>query len=117
MTNCPHCGADRWRPDAEAYEIEVRKREPDLDLLASLAPPTRRASIHGFLLGILVWILILVPFFAPEGALMRDTGVALVLVVLWIWLFRRARKKDKALLAAYLERRRCLECGLRPGEG
>lgn len=111
MTVCAHCGAPGPQPVHELYEVEVRRQGPDLELLEQLAPPTRRASIHGFILGTLVWILLLIPFFASDQARLRDTGLTFVFVVLWIWIFRRARKKDALLNAAYRSRVRCLKCG------
>ena len=112
MTACAHCGSERLQPVHEAYEVEVRRQDPDLELLQTLAPPTRRASIHGFILGILVWILLLIPFFASDRARIRDTVGTLVLVLVWVWIFRRARKQDAALTVAYKARTRCTECGL-----
>lgn len=111
MTLCAHCGVDHWQPIHEAYDLEVRRQDPDLELLHQLAPPTRRASIHGFILGLLVWILLLIPFFAAEHARIRDTGVTLLFVLLWVWIFRRARKKDARLLNQYRARMRCADCG------
>ena len=111
MSPCSHCGSERWQPIHEVYEVEVRRQDPDLELLHQLAPPTRRASIHGFILGILVWILMLIPFFASDRARLRDTGVTFGFVLLWVWIFLRARRQDVALGAAYQARRRCLECG------
>jgi len=112
MTVCAHCGSDRTQSFQEAYDLEVRRPDPDLDLLHELAPPTRRASIHGFILGLLVWILLLIPFFASEQARLRDTGLTLAFVVLWFWLFKRAQKTDAQRLSAYRSRTRCAACGL-----
>lgn len=111
MTACVQCGGEQWQPVHEAYDLEVRRPDPDLELLHRLAPPTRRASIHGFILGLLIWILLLIPFFASEQGRIRDTGVTLVFVLLWVWLFRRARRQDAQLLKAYRGRRRCAMCG------
>ena len=115
MTACAHCGSEHWQPVHEAYDLEVRRQDPDLELLHNLAPPTRRASIHGFILGTLIWVLMLIPFFASDRARIRDTGLTLALVLLWVWLFLRARKQDVALTAAYKARARCAECGREPG--
>ena len=111
MTACARCGADHWEAVLDAYEREVRRQDPDLELLQRLTPPTRRTSINGFILGTLIWILVLIPFFASDQARIRDTGVTLAFVLLWVWVFLRARKKDRQLQSAYRARVRCAQCG------
>lgn len=111
MSACPACGAENWRSVQEVYETEVRLPEPDLERLARLAPPTSRASIHGFILAVLVWILLLIPFFASDRGRLRDTAAVAAAVALWIWLYRRARRQDRALREAYAGRKCCAQCG------
>lgn len=112
MNRCPACGGETLAPVSEQYEQEVRKVDGDLDLLQRLAPPTRRASIHGFLLGLFVWLLILLPVFELDhGRPLRGTATAAVLTVVWIWVYLRARKQDAVRLKAYCARVRCAACG------
>lgn len=119
VTDCPTCGAHEWRKVSEVYAIEVRRNEPDLSLLEQLAPPTRRASIHGFILALLIWILFLMPFFELDhGRPLRGTATFALLVLVWIPLFLRARKSDAIRSAAYEQQWRCDACGtIRPAEG
>ena len=51
---CPNCGSIEFMELSDLYHEEVRKADPDLDLLGRISPPTRRGSIHGFILGILL---------------------------------------------------------------
>lgn len=111
MSECPNCGSIEFEEVADQYKEEVRKGDPDLDLLARLAPPTSRASIHGFILGVLLWITLLAPFFAPEGMMLRTTLPFVVLSLIWVPLFLRARTTDHELLAAYRAKLICLNCG------
>lgn len=111
MKACPHCQSDRLVFQHERYEDEVRKADPDLDLLGRIAPPTRRASIHGFILAVLVWIAGLTPFFASPGKLLRTSLPMAGLALLWIPIFLRARTRDRERLADYLRREVCEECG------
>ena len=111
MKTCPRCQSERLVLQQERYDEEVRKADPDLDLLERIAPPTRRASIHGFILAVLVWISGLAPFFAPEGKMLRTAIPLVLLTLVWIPVFLRARKQDRALLAAYQAREVCEECG------
>ena len=111
MSACPTCGAIEFVEVGDLYHEEVRKADPDLDLLARIAPPMRRASIHGFIMGTLFWILMLVPFFAPEGKMLRTTLPIAVMALVWVPIFILARGKDKVLLAAYKAKQICLNCG------
>ncbi len=111
MSACPTCGAIEFVEVSDHYAEEVRKADPDLDLLARIAPPTRRASIHGFIMGTLFWILLLAPFFAPEGKMFRTTLPIAVLALIWVPIFILARRKDKTLLAAYKAQQICSNCG------
>lgn len=112
MDACPRCGAPALGSVAGQYAEEVRKVEPDPDLCARLAPPTRRASIHGFLLGLWVWLLILLPVFELDhGRPLRGTAFMAGLTAVWCWVFVRARATDARLQAAYQARRRCAACG------
>jgi len=111
MKTCPHCQSDHLVRQHEFYNQEVRKADPDLNLLERLAPPTRRASIHGFILGVLVWIAGLAPFFAPPGKLLRTSLPIAALALAWVPIFLHARRGDRARLAAYELREACEECG------
>ncbi len=111
MKACPRCESMNLVPVQERYDVEVRKADPDLDLLERIAPPTRRASIHGFILAVLVWITGLAPFFAPEGRMLRTSLPFVVLTLVWIPVFLRARKRDRTLLAEYSAKEVCGECG------
>lgn len=108
---CPNCGSIEFVELSDLYNEEVRKADPDLDLLGRISPPTRRASIHGFILGILIWILMLTPFFAPEGKFLRTTLPVAALTISWVTIFFRARSKDRERLAAYKNQRICANCG------
>ena len=108
---CPNCGSIEFVEVSDLYHEEVRKADPDLDLLGRISPPTRRASIHGFILGVLLWILMLAPFFAPEGMFWRTALPIAVLAFSWVPIFLVARKKDRERLAAYQAQRICANCG------
>ena len=108
---CPNCGSIEFVELSDLYNEEVRKADPDLDLLGRISPPTRRASIHGFILGILSWILMLTPFFAPEGKFFRTTLPFAVLTFSWVPIFIHARRKDRERLVAYKTQRICADCG------
>ncbi len=107
---CPNCGSIEFMELSDLYHEEVRKADPDLDLLGRISPPTRRASIHGFILGILLWILMLTPFFAPEGKFLRTTLPIAALTFSWVPIFFYARRKDRERLAAYKTQRICANC-------
>lgn len=109
MTACPTCGTE-LRPLPELYEVEVRKVDGDPERLGRLAPPTNRAAIHGFILAVLVWMSLLVPFFVVNH-FWRATGTIWGLTLLWIPVFLRARAKDRRLRAAYAARSGCPGCG------
>lgn len=111
MSECPNCGSIEFEEVADLYKEEVRKKDPDLDLLAKLAPPTSRGSIHGFILGVLIWITVLAPFFAPEGMMLRTTLPIALLALVWVPLFIRARKRDRELMAGYKSLMICKSCG------
>ena len=108
---CPNCGAIEFVELSDLYNEEVRKGDPDLDLLGRISPPTRRASIHGFIMGVLFWILMLAPFFAPEGMFWRTTLPIAVLAFSWVPVFFVARRKDRERLTAYKAQRICTGCG------
>lgn len=108
---CPTCGSIEFVELFDLYQEEVRKRDPDLDLLGKISPPTRRGVIHGFVLAILLWILFLTPFFAPSGKIMRTTLPMAVLACAWVPIFFYARRKDRERLAAYKDKRICTSCG------
>lgn len=109
MSLCPRCQGD-LRSLPEVYELEVRKPEADLERLGRLAPPTSRTAIHGFIMGVLLWISLLVPFFVVNHfwrACLTTWGVSL----LWVGLFLQARVKDRELRAIYGRRQACAACG------
>lgn len=109
MSLCPQCQGELL-PLPEVYEIEVRKVEGDLERLGRLAPPTNRSAIHGFIMGVLIWISLLVPFFVVNHfwrAALPTWGITL----LWVWLFTRARAKDRVLRKRYAARQACPACG------
>lgn len=108
---CPNCGSIEFVELSDLYNEEVRKADPDLDLLGRISPPTHLASIHGFIMAVLFWMLMLVPFFAPEGRVLRTTLPFVVLAILWVPIFFYARRKDRARLAAYKAQRICTGCG------
>lgn len=108
---CPNCGSIEFVELSDLYSEEVRKADPDLDLLGRISPPTRLATIHGFIMGILFWMLLLMPFFAPDGMVLRTTLPIAALAVAWVPIFLYARRKDRERLAAYRAQRICTGCG------
>lgn len=108
---CPNCGSIEYVELFDLYREEVRKRDPDFELLGKVSPPTRRAIIHGFILSILFWILVLTPFFSPEGKVWRTTLPVAALAFAWIPIFLRAKRNDRERLAAYRAKRICTGCG------
>lgn len=109
MNLCPRCqGALQSLP--EVYALEVRKADADLERLGRLAPPTSRTAIHGFIMGILLWISFLVPFFV-HGHFWRAALPTWGVTLLWVWLFTRARARDRELKASYGKRQACAACG------
>ncbi len=109
MNSCPNCGIELRRLP-ELYSAEVLKIDGDPDRLSRLAPPTNRAAIHGFIMGVLIWISLLVPFFVVNH-FWRSALPTWGLTLLWVWLFVRARARDRELRRAYEARRACLGCG------
>lgn len=109
MTPCPTCGTDT-QPLPALYALEVVKVEADLDRLGRLAPPTSRSAVHGFIMGILLWISLLVPFFVVNH-FWRAALVTWGVTALWVGLFVRARRQDRALRARYEARVGCPACG------
>jgi amino acid permease len=110
---CPQCQSEKLISVAQHYDVEVRKLSSDPEQLSKLAPPTRKASIHGFILAVLVWILMLIPFFASDRARWRDTIAVLVATLIWIAVYLRARKQDRILQADYQRELFCESCGWR----
>ena len=108
---CPQCGSEILSSVAEYYDQEVRKPNADPQVLDPLAPPSRKAVLHGVIFGFLVWLGFLSPFFAPEGTALRSSSPLWILVLIWAVLFWRARGQDKVTKAAYLARRYCANCG------
>ena len=96
MSACPNCGAIEFVGLSDHYDEEVRKADPDLDLLTRIAPPTRRASIHGFIMGVWFWILMLAPFFAPEGKMVRTCIPIAIAALAWVPIFIFARTISRA---------------------
>lgn len=108
---CLNCGSIEFVELFDLYNEEVRKADPDLDLLGRISPPTRRATIHGFIMAILFWILMLAPFFAPQGKFLRTILPIAALAFAWVPIFIAARRNDRERLAAYKAKRICTNCG------
>jgi len=108
---CPHCGSDQIGSRSEYYERIVRRTDANSDETARHAPPTRRASVQGFILAVLAWISLLAPFFAPEGHFWRTSLPIWILTLVWIPIFAAARRKDARLMAEYAKQQVCLTCG------
>ncbi len=108
---CPQCGSEILIPVADHYLAEVRKPGADPQALDALAPPSRKMVLHGTLFGFFVWLGVLAPFFAPEGAMLRTSLPVWILAAIWAPLFWRARGQDRASRAAYAARRYCSTCG------
>lgn len=109
MRTCPTCGTET-QPLAALYALEVVKVDSDLTRLGDLAPPTSRSAVHGFIMGILLWISLLVPFFVVNHfwrAALTTWGVT----ALWVGLFLRARRQDRELRVRYEARVGCPACG------
>lgn len=111
MKACPQCGSGILDTVAAHYDAEVRKPGADPIELDRLAPPHRKASVHGFILAVLLWIGGLAPFFAPQGAVLRTSGPFWVLALVWIPIFLKSRKGDAQRLEAYRRRAHCPSCG------
>jgi len=108
---CPQCGSELLGRVSDHYLQEVRKPGADPQQLDAFAPPSRKMVLHGTIFGFLVWIGVLAPFFAPEGAVLRTSVPVWLLAVIWAPLFWRARKADRLSRAAYEARRICPACG------
>lgn len=108
---CPNCGSIEFVELFDLYQEEVRKRDPDFELLGKVSPPTRRAVVHGFILATLLWILVLTPFFAPAGKVLRTTLPIALLAFAWVPIFFSARSRDRERLSKYNARRICTSCG------
>lgn len=108
---CPQCGSEILGSVADHYLQEVRKPGADPRELDPLAPPARKAVLHGVIFGFLVWIGVLAPFFAPEGTALRTSVPIWILAVIWAPLFWRGRIHDRKAQAAYRARRYCSNCG------
>ncbi len=106
--NCPNCGGT-LRPIAEIYEQEVQREDAKSERLGLLCPPTSRSAIQGFVLGVLVWMSSLVPFFVVNH-FWRACIPLWVVTVLWVPVYLRARKKDARLRAVYEARQACASC-------
>ncbi|HJV90461.1 MAG TPA: hypothetical protein VJ623_09165 [Holophagaceae bacterium] len=109
MSACPRCQS-QLQPLPEVYEIEVRKVDVDLERLGRMTPPTSRSAIHGFIMGVLIWMSLLVPFFVV-GHFWRTCLPVWAATVLWVGLFVRARKQDRELKRVYGARQACAACG------
>ncbi|HEU4952136.1 MAG TPA: hypothetical protein VFT46_09280 [Holophagaceae bacterium] len=108
---CPQCGSEILGSVAAHYEAEVRKPDADPQALDPLAPPSRKAILHGVIFGFFIWLGVLAPFFAPEGAALRSSAPLWILALIWLPLFLRARRQDRVTQAAYHARRFCESCG------
>ena len=108
---CPQCGSEILTSVAAHYAAEVRKPGADPQVLDPLAPPSRKAILHGVIFGFFAWAGVLAPFFAPEGTALRTAGPLWILAVVWFPFFMKARRQDKVTQAAYQARRFCENCG------
>lgn len=108
MSACPACGAE-LQPIRKVYDAEVQREDAAPERLGALRPPTSRAAIHGFLLAVLVWMSLLVPFFVVNH-FWRACLSVWAITLLWIPLFVRARAKDRRLTATYDARLACGSC-------
>ena len=108
---CPACGGSRTLSVADHYNTQVRLPEADLEALADLAPPLRRAIWPGTLCVTLFFLSVLAPGFVPptRALLVFLTFVILGSVSFTAWL--AARKTDRKAMTAYQKRRICLDCG------
>jgi ribosomal protein S27AE len=110
-SSCPSCGGTLLLAVSDHYEAEVRKPEADPEALAPFAPPIRRSIFHGTACITTFFLAVLSPgFVPPERSLpVLATFLALGTVTLVTWI--RARRTDRAAMAAYLKRRICPACG------
>ena len=108
---CPQCGSEILSSVAEYYDQEVRKPNADPQVLDPLAPPSRKALLHGVIFGFFAWAGFLAPFFAPEGGMLRTSLPFWILSVVWFPIFLWARGKDRASRARYEARSFCGNCG------
>jgi hypothetical protein len=111
MEACPQCGSEILGSLAAHYDAEVRKPGADPRELDSWRPPHRKAVFHGFILAVLIWISGLAPFFAPQGAVLRTSGLFWLGSLIWIPIFFSARRSDAQRMAAYRKRSYCPTCG------
>jgi hypothetical protein len=106
--NCPNCG-ELLHPIAEVYAREVQREDAPSDRLGRLCPPTSRSAIQGFVLGVLLWMSSLVPFFVVNHFWRACLPLWLVTLI-WVPVYLRARKKDARLKAVYEARYACFSC-------
>ncbi|HJU82815.1 MAG TPA: hypothetical protein VJ600_01255 [Holophagaceae bacterium] len=108
---CPECGSELLGRVADHYDEEVRRPGADPNELAPFAPPTEQHKIHLFVVLVLAWMSLLVPFFAPEGHLWRTTLPVWIATVAWLPFWLRSRRTDAVALAEYNARKFCQNCG------
>ncbi len=112
---CLQCGSEILSSVAVHYDEEVRKPSADPMELAPFAPPTRRASLWGFVLAILGWITMLLPAFmwgdVPKFIVGMVVLGMLLICLFFAGIFLWARRRDNKLKAEYLARRYCDHCG------
>ncbi len=110
-STCPACGGPHIQAVADHYDAKVRLQDADPEALAPFAPPIRRSILPGTACITLFWLAALSPgFVGPARALsVAATFMVLGAVTLYLWL--RARKTDRAAMAAYQKRRICQDCG------
>jgi hypothetical protein len=110
MQACPSCGGTRVVAVAEHYAAQVRLPEADPGALAPLAPPLRRSIFHGTACITAFFLAALAPGFVPAEraayALIPFLLLGSLTFVTWI----RARRTDRAAMAAYQKRRICEDC-------
>ncbi|BDU71188.1 hypothetical protein [Mesoterricola silvestris] len=110
MQACPSCGGSHVVAVAEHYAAQVRIPESDPEALAALAPPLRRSIFHGTASITLFFLAFLSPGFVPPQRAypVLATFLALGAVTFLTWI--RARRTDRAAMAAYQGRRMCEDC-------
>jgi ribosomal protein S27AE len=109
--SCPACGSSQLLAVSDHYEAEVRKPQADPEVLAPLAPPIRRSIFHGTACIAAFFMALLSPGFVPpeRTTSVLATFLALGSITFLTWV--RARRTDRAAMAAYQKRRTCPECG------
>jgi uncharacterized RDD family membrane protein YckC len=107
---CPACGGTHLEAVAEHYDVQVRQPAADPEALAPLAPPLRRSVLYGTACITLFFLTALSPGFVPEHRALPVLITFLVLGSAAFLLWIRARRTDRAAMAAYQKRHICPDC-------